>query len=76
MNDTVTRAQVLTALNAAADAVNEAADLPEEGARDAINLVINLVGHWLFIDPDADVDEVIEASYEIEPHEVLDWCGR
>ena len=71
-----TEAQIRDALNNAADLVCDEAGLSDEGARDAINLVVNVVGHWLFVNPDANLTEVIEASYENSVDEVLGWCGQ
>lgn len=71
---TLTEAHVRMTINEAADAVIAAVDMHDEGARDAINLVVNVFLHWLLRDPDASVEQVIEASYEASPKEVLDWC--
>lgn len=71
---TFTEAHVRTAINEAADAVIDAVDMHDEGARDAINLVVNVFLHWLTDNPDASVEQVIEANYEASPKEVLDWC--
>jgi hypothetical protein len=69
--------EVVDLVNDAANAVDSAADLPDEGARDALNLVVNIVGTWVR-DPDGErksVTEVIEANYETAPDVVLGWCG-
>ena len=51
-------------VNAAADEVVNFADLPDSGARDAINLMVNLVVSWVEDDPHADVETIIESCYE------------
>ena len=63
---------VRTMVNAAANEVEAFADLPDEGARDAMNLLVNIVGHRL-THPDASVEDVIVAGYEAEPDDVRSW---
>jgi hypothetical protein len=66
-------ADIADLVNRAADDVLEAIDAPDEGVRDAINLLVNVVGERLK-NPDASVEDVIRASYDKEPEEVLGWC--
>ena len=65
--------QVTAALNAAADDIRERADLDDTGVIDALNLMVNVVGHRLAGKPDASIDDVIQAGYEATPNEVLSW---
>lgn len=60
---TYTRDQVSAALNQAVDDINDAVDLPEEGAVDAMNLVVNAA--LLYLDGTAkDLSDAIEQSYQ------------
>lgn len=69
--------RVREALNRAADTIIDLAELPDEGARDAINLVVNAALYWLFTDETAELDDVVKSSYEGATYdEVLDWCAR
>jgi len=60
--------------------LNEAADdidafvggLPDEGARDALNLMVNIIGTRLD-HPGQRVEDVISANYDAEPDEVRGW---
>lgn len=69
---TYTRDDVLKALNEAADDIIETADLPDTGARDAMNLLVNVAMAYLDGEP-RDVRAVIEGNYSAEPDEVLGW---
>lgn len=62
---TYTRQQVAAALNWAADAINEAAGLDDEGTIDALNLLVNAVGAKLD-DPDVTLASVAVDAYSIE----------
>lgn len=63
----------IAVLNRAANDVIEALDLPDEGKRDVINLVVNTTAHYLDY-PEATLDEAIEDGYGEDPAVVLSWC--
>jgi hypothetical protein len=66
----VTAEQVRDVVSAAADDVNDAAELPDTGSIDAINLVVNAALHRLFDDPDASLEEVVDACYGIDDDDI------
>ena len=66
--------QVMAAANQAADMVIEELQLPDCGARDIVNLVVNALG-TLLEDPAASLDKVIRDNYGEDPEEVLSWCS-
>lgn len=72
-----TRDEVSQALNRAADDVLGAINAPDEGVRDAVNLVVNAAMTYLDT-PDATLDEAIEENYE--PDESgdgpIEWAQR
>lgn len=71
---TAARPQVEHALNEAADMVLEAAGVPATGTRYAVNLMVNTALYWMFKNPDADLQEVVQECYNGEPLEsVLSW---
>ena len=59
-------AEVCDAFNRAADEVLNAIDAPDEGARDAINLVVNAGLHFLR-DANATLADAIAANYHVNP---------
>lgn len=63
------------AFNRAADEIIEALELPGEGKRDLVNLVVNVGMHYLDW-PNDDLTAAIEASYSEDATSVLDWCRR
>ncbi|MFJ5532482.1 hypothetical protein [Streptomyces sp. NPDC093261] len=67
------REHVERVLNEAADDVLDWADADDEGARDIVNLVINLFGARLD-NPEATIEQTIEENYDEDPDEVLSWC--
>ena len=73
--DKTAAAELTSALNRAADDVLEAIDAPDEGVRDAINLVINAAAHYAR-HPGADLAAAITANYQEDPETVLDWARR
>lgn len=65
------------ALNRACDEIIEAVDAPDEGLRDALNLLVNAGCHYL--DHPQDVlPDVIGACYQLGPDEEgpLNWITR
>lgn len=63
--DAFTRDKVSVAANRAANDVLEAIDAPDEGVRDAINLVVNATLTYLE-HPDATLQEAIGANYQLD----------
>ena len=57
--------QIRDLLNRACDEIIDAAELPATGARDARNLLVNVVGCRLD-DPAMELDEVAESCYSID----------
>lgn len=86
-NDTATQATTYTAtkvtevLNVACDEICEAAELPDSGTRDALNLLINLAVSRLEY-PSIDLERCVQESYagasgeEITLETVLEWIGE
>lgn len=62
--------QVLAALNRAADDIGAAG--VDQPTRDALNLFVNTVAHYLD-HPDEGLVEAIEAMYDEPFYEVLSW---
>ena len=72
----VAESTVRDVLNQCADEICDAAGLPDSGARDALNLLVNAALHRLFTNPDAELDEVVESCYGDATYaEVLDWIN-
>lgn len=69
-----TGTDVNAVLNEAADEVLDWVGAPDTGARDIVNLVVNVFGERIK-GSTADVDEIIESNYEATPGEVYGWCG-
>jgi hypothetical protein len=67
--------QLNTAANRAANEILEAIKAPDEGVRDAINLVVNATAYFLE-HPDATLTDAIRANYDESPWEVLSWATR
>jgi len=70
-----TRAAVEAAVNRAADDVIEAAELPDTGARDAVNLTVNAALSYLDDAGGMDLAGVVEANYDVDLAEVLTWIN-
>ena len=68
---THTHDEVTDALNWAADAIEEAADLPDAGIRDALNLLVNATAERLD-SPDMSLTEVA-ANYGVEENELAHY---
>jgi hypothetical protein len=73
-HDVYSAEDVLRVLNRAADDILEAADLPDTGTRDALNLLVNAAFHYLG-HPEAELQVVIDANYDIGEGEdgPLEW---
>lgn len=70
------REQISEALNRATDEICEAADLPDEGTRDALILLVNATLYYLE-HKDADLATVAAQCYTSEPDEdMLDTVVR
>lgn len=74
MDATYTYTQVMSAANEAADMVIDELELPDCGARDIVNLVVNSLATLLEA-PTASLDKVIRDKYGEDPEEVLGWCN-
>lgn len=73
MDIVITEKTIRDVVNAAADEVITVADLPSTGARDALNLMANIVLHRLFTDGSASVVEIVDESYGVSLDDVLSW---
>jgi hypothetical protein len=73
---TYTYYQVVSVINKAADLVADELGLPDTGARDAVNLVVNAFGSLLRNPAVASLDQVIRDHYETDPEEVRSWTGH
>jgi hypothetical protein len=76
-----TEPQIEQTLNRAADDVLEAIDAPDEGVRDAINLVVNVAMHYLAHPEPSDAHSVqaaIDANYELDESGdgPIEWAQR
>lgn len=65
---------VQEAANRAADDIIAALELPDEGKRDCVNLVVNATLYYLDGNPDATLADAIRDRYQEEPARVLEWC--
>jgi hypothetical protein len=74
---TYSREQVSAAINRACDDINAAAELPDEGVIDALNLLVNAAMTYLEA-PDANLDDVIAGNYQLDEggDGPLEWIGR
>jgi hypothetical protein len=71
---TYTQDDISKALNRAADDIIEWADLPDRGVRDALNLLVNVTGSYLWGEAET-VADAIDEGYDTSPEEVRDWIG-
>jgi hypothetical protein len=67
-----TEQQVINALNRAADDILDAVEAGDEGARDALNLVVNSAAAYLRGSA-ADLQDVVQQSYDADYSTVLSW---
>ena len=74
MDATYTYRQVLSAANQAAEMVIGELELPDCGARDIVNLVVNALG-TLLEEPTASLDKVIWDNYSEDPQVIRSWCS-
>lgn len=72
MDASYTTDEILKALNRAADDICEAADLPDSGTRDALNLLVNAASTYLK-DPDTSLAQAAEDCYDTPLSEILGW---
>lgn len=75
---TYTHEQVSVAANKAADDVLVATQAPDEGMRDAVNLVVNATMHYLDFPEGTLTEAIVAANYAgvEDPADVIEWCGR
>jgi len=67
-----TETQVSDALNKACEDIIEAAQLPEAGTRDALNLLVNAASIRLR-EPDQTLERVAEQAYDEKLKTILEW---
>jgi hypothetical protein len=72
---TIARDAVSRALNSACDEIIAAGDLPDEGMRDALNLLVNAGMHYLD-HPGDSLSDVIAANYDDSEGTPLEWITR
>jgi hypothetical protein len=74
---TFTEDEVSGALNAACDEIIDAADLPDVGARDALNLLVNAAMSHLRNGTVGDLESVVASNYgdDVTLNHVLAWIG-
>lgn len=75
MGSTFTLDDVSTAINRASDDINDAADLPDSGVIDALNLLVNATLAYLTGDA-SDLETVAEKNYEADLSSILGWIGE
>jgi hypothetical protein len=72
---TFSEAQVSTAINRAADDVIELAGSPDQGVRDAANLIVNAAMTYL-ADPDATLEDAVGCyGDDVTLDEIADWIA-
>ena len=78
MATTFTREEVATVLSQAADTIIDRAELPDQGAVDALNLLVNAALSALDNGGEpVDLETVVEDNYSADSlEEVLGWCRR
>ena len=72
---TASEHDVSEVINAVADAILDAADNPETGLADAINLLVNGTLHRLFTKQDATLAEIVAQTYsdDVTVEDVTKW---
>jgi hypothetical protein len=70
-----TQDQVSAALNKAADDIIEATEAEDEGLRDALNLMVNAVGSYLW-DGSEDLAEVAVKNYDADLDAIVGWIQQ
>lgn len=77
MSKSFTLDEIRWALNAACDDISDAAELPDEGVIDALNLLINATVHYLESPDGRSLERAVEASYDrASLDDITDWIGR
>jgi AICAR transformylase/IMP cyclohydrolase PurH len=71
----LTETQVIDTLNKACQDVIEAAQLPETGARDALNLLVNATSIRLR-EPEQTLEQVAEQAYQETLATILEWIAE
>lgn len=68
--------EVSVAFNAACDDILSAIEAPDEGVRDALNLLVNAGMYYLDPTNSNDLDEVVEAHYQVGEGEdgPIEWA--
>ena len=74
-DQTYTQDQVSAALNKAADDIIEATEAEDEGLRDALNLLVNAVGSYLW-DGAEDLGEVAVKNYDADLDSIVGWIQQ
>lgn len=67
-----TKEQVAAALNRAASEITDAAALPDEGTRDALNLLVNATLDYLSGEA-VDLEGVAAGNYDLDLAEIVSW---
>jgi hypothetical protein len=70
-----TQEQVSAALNKAADDIIEATEAEDEGLRDALNLMVNAAGSYLW-DGAEDLGEVAVKNYDADLDSIVGWIQQ
>ena len=70
-----TQEQVSAALNKAADDIIEATEAEDEGLRDALNLMVNAVGSYLW-DGAEDLEQVAAKNYDADLDSIVGWIQQ
>jgi hypothetical protein len=66
---------ISTALNKAADDIIEATEAEDEGLRDALNLMVNAVGSYLW-DGSEDLEQVAVKNYDADLDSIVGWIQQ
>jgi hypothetical protein len=74
-DQTYTQDQVSAALNKAADDIIEATEAEDEGLRDALNLLVNAVGSYLW-DGAEDLEQVAAKNYDADLDSIVGWIAQ
>jgi hypothetical protein len=72
---TFTADEIGGALNKAADDILEACDAEDEGLRDALNLMVNAAGAYLW-DGVEDLETVAEKNYDASLDSIVGWIQQ
>jgi len=70
-----TQEQISAALNKAADDIIEATEAEDEGLRDALNLMVNAVGSYLW-DGVTNLGEVAVKNYDADLDSIVGWIQQ